>query len=290
MSTLALACLDLRGLWKSGFLIFNFPTGSHWSKRSPLLCHLLNVSPSFGPALRPLSQAWEPQTAGGRKVQKVSWGQSTQTGWGGRQRINRDVWIGVHGPVMKTSIVGHEGLHSMRVCATGRQHSRRWADVCTCSHSDPDEDGNWCWSRRNSVADSRVGEDQQLKLGLRAGQELPCHWWNFIFRCRPPLSLEGLQVQWEEEFALQDPVVLVWVLPTCLVQCRRHRRQRIDPWVRKVPWRRKWQPTLVFLPGESHGQRRLVGSSPWGRKESNVTEWLNTHQQRVDASDAGRER
>ena len=39
------------------------------------------------------------------------------------------------------------------------------------------------------------GEDQQLKLGLRAGQELPCHWWNFIFRCRPPLSLEGLQVQ-----------------------------------------------------------------------------------------------
>ena len=38
------------------------------------------------------------------------------------------------------------------------------------------------------------------------------------------------------------------------------------------PLRRKWQPTLVFLPGESHGQRRLVGSSPWGCKESNVTE------------------
>ena len=42
--------------------------------------------------------------------------------------------------------------------------------------------------------------------------------------------------------------------------------------VRKIPWRRKWQPTPVFLPRESHGQRSLVGYSPWGRKESDVTE------------------
>ena len=41
-------------------------------------------------------------------------------------------------------------------------------------------------------------------------------------------------------------------------------------------WRRAWQPTPVFLPGESHGQRRLAGYSPWGRKESDVTEWLST--------------
>ena len=40
-------------------------------------------------------------------------------------------------------------------------------------------------------------------------------------------------------------------------------------------WRRKWQPTLVFLPGESHGQRSLVGYSPLGRKESDTTEWLH---------------
>ena len=44
------------------------------------------------------------------------------------------------------------------------------------------------------------------------------------------------------------------------------------PWVRKIPWRRAWQPTPVFLPGESHGQRSLVGYSPWGRKESDTTE------------------
>ena len=42
----------------------------------------------------------------------------------------------------------------------------------------------------------------------------------------------------------------------------------------KDPWRRKWQPTPVFLPGEFHGQRSLAGYSPWGRKESDTTEQL----------------
>ena len=46
------------------------------------------------------------------------------------------------------------------------------------------------------------------------------------------------------------------------LQCRSHRRLRFNPWVRKIPWRRKWQPTLVFLPEKSRGQRRLAGYSP----------------------------
>ena len=46
-------------------------------------------------------------------------------------------------------------------------------------------------------------------------------------------------------------------------QCRRH---GFYPWVGKIPWRRKWQPTIVFLPGKSHGQRSLAGYSPWGHK------------------------
>ena len=46
-------------------------------------------------------------------------------------------------------------------------------------------------------------------------------------------------------------------------------------WVGKIPWRRKWQPTPVLLPGESHGGRSLVGYSPGGRKESNTTEQLH---------------
>ena len=54
-------------------------------------------------------------------------------------------------------------------------------------------------------------------------------------------------------------------------------RPGFDPWVRKIPWRRKWQPTPVFLPGESCGQRSLVGYSPCGRKESGMTEWLHFH-------------
>ena len=55
------------------------------------------------------------------------------------------------------------------------------------------------------------------------------------------------------------------------LQCR---RPGFDPWVGKIPWRRKWQPTPVSLPGKSHGQRSLVGCSPWGRKELGMTEWL----------------
>ena len=47
-----------------------------------------------------------------------------------------------------------------------------------------------------------------------------------------------------------------------------------DPWVGKIPWGRKWQSTPVLLPGKSHGQRRLVGYSPWGCKESDMTERL----------------
>ena len=48
---------------------------------------------------------------------------------------------------------------------------------------------------------------------------------------------------------------------TC--QYRRCHRRRFDPWVGKIPWRRAWQPTPVFLPGELHGQRSLAGYSPW---------------------------
>ena len=51
-------------------------------------------------------------------------------------------------------------------------------------------------------------------------------------------------------------------------------RDSFNPWVGKIPCRRTWQPTPVFLPGESHGQRRQVGYSPWGRKESDTTRRL----------------
>ena len=63
-----------------------------------------------------------------------------------------------------------------------------------------------------------------------------------------------------------------WLSVKNCLQCRRCMRLEFSPWVGKIPWRRKWQPTLVFLPGKFHGQRSLVGCSPWGCKESGTTE------------------
>ena len=48
----------------------------------------------------------------------------------------------------------------------------------------------------------------------------------------------------------------------------------LNPWVRKILWRREQQSTLIFLPGEFDGQRNLAGYSPWGYKKSDMTEWL----------------
>ena len=54
-----------------------------------------------------------------------------------------------------------------------------------------------------------------------------------------------------------------------------HRRCGFDPWVRKIPWRRKWQPTPVLLPEKFHGQRSLEGYSPWGCNKSDMTKQLH---------------
>ena len=59
---------------------------------------------------------------------------------------------------------------------------------------------------------------------------------------------------------------------TCL--CGKHRRHGLDPWVRKIPGRRRWQPTPVFLLEKSRGQRSLEGYSPWGRQSQT---WLSMH-------------
>ena len=58
-------------------------------------------------------------------------------------------------------------------------------------------------------------------------------------------------------------------------QCRRCKRRRFNPWVGKIPWRRKWEPTSVFSPEKFHGHRSLAGYSPWGWKKSDTTE--HTH-------------
>ena len=80
-----------------------------------------------------------------------------------------------------------------------------------------------------------------------------------------------------------DSLCIVCLLPRWLsrcsisLQCRRHRRCRFDPWVGKIPWRKIWQPTSLFLPGKFQGQKSLAGYSPWGRKELDVTQQLNNN-------------
>ena len=78
--------------------------------------------------------------------------------------------------------------------------------------------------------------------------------------CFNPLC--GNVLQQQEETNTQVLCELLWWLSgnEPARQCRRH---RFDPWVGKIPWGMKWLPTPEFLPGKSHGQRSLVGYSPW---------------------------
>ena len=64
--------------------------------------------------------------------------------------------------------------------------------------------------------------------------------------------------------------------------CLQYRRRRLDPWVRKIPWRKRWQPTPVFLPGKSHGQRSLVATV---HRVSQGKTWLSMHASHLVCSD-----
>ena len=72
---------------------------------------------------------------------------------------------------------------------------------------------------------------------------------------------------------------------TICLQCK---RPRVHPWGRKIPWRREWQPTPVFLPGEFHGQRSPAGYSLWGCKESDTTERLTQQRHHREGAGDGR--
>ena len=79
-------------------------------------------------------------------------------------------------------------------------------------------------------------------------------------------------------FNYHTPVKIFFILRLkWLSVCLQCRRPGFDSWVRKVPWRSKWQSTPALLLGKSHGRRSLIGYSPWGRKESDTTERLHFH-------------
>ena len=114
-----------------------------------------------------------------------------------------------------------------------------------------------------------------LVISLKGSKTAPS--WFFHFCC---INLGiYLAIRHSVSFALYDECVCVCVYThTCIhtyiglpwglrgaesaCQCRR----QFDPGVRKIPWQRKWQPTLELLPGKPHGQRSLAGYSPWGCK------------------------
>ena len=78
------------------------------------------------------------------------------------------------------------------------------------------------------------------------------------------------ELNWTEEGGRGIPGGTSGKEPIC--QSRRCKRYRFDPWIRKIPWRRTWQPTPVFFPRESHWQGSLVAYSPWGCTELDSTE------------------
>ena len=87
----------------------------------------------------------------------------------------------------------------------------------------------------------------------------------------------NLQISRVLKFNLGLPWWLSGKEPAC-------RRRGFDPWVMTIPWRRKWQPTPVFLPGKPRGQRSLVGYSPQGYTESDMTEVTKQQQQNLTYS------
>ena len=99
-------------------------------------------------------------------------------------------------------------------------------------------------------------------------------FWHYLPNNINSIRFHKLRAQFHKTAPISDdnsksrllPGLSRWLSGRIHLQCRRH---RFDPSVRNIPWKRKWQPTLVFLPGKSHRQRSLAGYSPQGRT------WLN---------------
>ena len=104
----------------------------------------------------------------------------------------------------------------------------------------------YCYPRPHTFQRGQCDKVWKLPIGFAFSSWRSCKW----------------QLIW---VVIKTKTGLLWWLcgkeSTC--QCKRH---RFDPWVGKIPWRRKWQPTPLFLSGKSHEQRSLVGYCPWGHK------------------------
>ena len=149
--------------------------------------------------------------------------------------------------------------------------------------------------------EQKVGEGKTLTLCLSWGVIFSCPWTPAVLILRPSepdsltsLAFLGLQLAdgrlwsflffitlWANSCNVSSYIHLFMYsfgLPRWLSgkepawQCRGRRRHGFNLWVGKIPWKRKWQPTPVFLPEKFHGQKSLAHYSPWGLKEWDTTE------------------
>ena len=130
----------------------------------------------------------------------------------------------------------------------------------------------WLKSRTLPTPNAKEGVEWQELSFTAGGNE---RWYNPFGREFSGFLKGRHRLPYDPAVTL--PVIYPNDFPGGLSVCLQCGRPGFNPWVGKISWRRKWQPTSVFLPGKSHGRRSLVGYSPWGRKESDMTERLRFH-------------
>ena len=123
-------------------------------------------------------------------------------------------------------------------------------------------------NKNNHLSFHSIAIDQELERGLThssAGKESACN-------AGDPNSIPRLGTPTGEEIVYPFQDSWASLVAQLVKNPPSMGRPGFDPWLGKISWRREWQPTPVFWPGEFHGQRSLVGYSPWGHKESDTTE------------------
>ena len=131
------------------------------------------------------------------------------------------------------------------------------------------------WAELVDSTARNICRDRGKKSGLRGGvrweqakrtsEQMPG------YRGVPARQGGGLEDRDELSVLFHLPLSPIWASPSVknprqLKICLQCSRPRLNPWVGKIPWWRKWQPSREFLPGKSHGQSTLAAYSPWGHK------------------------
>ena len=135
---------------------------------------------------------------------------------------------------------------------------------------------NSCWHQPLLL--KRRNERFSLNLSLtKFKSQLEFFTTSFIKVLLKHVSLQILLVSFQVEIVHIFKIYWSTVDSQYCVGFRYIKTRGFNPRAGKIPWRRKWQPIPVFWPGDSHGQRSLVGYGPWGHEESDMTDWACTH-------------